>query len=56
MDYFQNKRNHHRLGSLRGMLSAGTASASSEAKNASCGVFGLALFPQESPPCAHPDY
>ncbi|MBM7570523.1 hypothetical protein JOC48_001001 [Aquibacillus albus] len=29
-------------------LSAGTASASSEAKSASCGVFGHVLFPQES--------
>src|SRR5699024_6871391 len=34
----------------RRTLSAGTASASSLAKFARCGVFGHVLFPQESPP------
>ncbi|MFD1037874.1 hypothetical protein ACFQ3N_05565 [Virgibacillus byunsanensis] len=37
------------------MLSAGTASAS-EAENHRFGVFRHVLFPQESPPSAHPDW
>src|SRR5699024_1526035 len=36
---------------FRRTLSAGTASASSLVKNTLCGVRGLVLFPQESPPC-----
>src|SRR5699024_9451141 len=35
---------------FRRTLSAGTASASSLVKNTLCGVRGLVLFPQESPP------
>src|SRR5699024_318471 len=35
-------------------LSAGTALASS--RKPLCGVFGHALFPQESPPSTHPDW
>src|SRR5699024_12274142 len=35
-------------------LSAGMASASS--RRPLCGVFGLMLFPLESPHCAHPDW
>src|SRR5690625_7314241 len=56
-----------RPGSIRRMLSAGNASASSEAKATSSGIFSwdcaysshqkaLLLFPLESPPFSHPDW